>query len=127
MVNFRGIGPKTAAFFLLHSRRVASIPVIDTHICKYAKSKGVDMKVTSDLKRYLANAALVQGWISKDFPMMTLAEADLYLWIKYSGRARTEYAGEDSNIGRRDMLNPYPTQKVAQSDMSSVYSTLAAL
>lgn len=86
LVNFRGIGPKTAAFFLLHSRQDATIPVIDTHICKYMATKGVTMKVTSNLAKYMENAALVKQHIQLDFPKMTLAEADLYLWRTYSGR-----------------------------------------
>jgi hypothetical protein len=79
LVNFRGIGPKTAAFFLLHSRSNASIPVIDTHICKYM--------ATSNLAKYLENARIVKEWIEHDFPGMTLAQADLHLWTQYSGRA----------------------------------------
>lgn len=89
LVNFKGIGPKTAAFFLLHSRQNADMPVIDTHICKYMADKGIEMKVTSSLTKYLANAEIVKFWMQHDFPHMTLAEADLYLWTKYSGRETT--------------------------------------
>lgn len=87
LVNYKGIGPKTAAFFILHSRKQANIPVIDTHICKYMATKGIEMKVTSSLSKYLANAELVSKHISQDYPNSTLAEADLDLWIKFSGRA----------------------------------------
>jgi len=88
LVDFRGIGPKTAAFFILHSRRGATVPVIDTHICKYMADKGVEMKVTSSLPKYMKNVVMVKHWMKKDFPKMTLAEADLLLWNKYSGRAQ---------------------------------------
>lgn len=86
LVAIKGIGPKTAAFFLLHSRREANIPVIDTHICKYMATKGIEMKVTSSLNKYMANAELVKKAIMEDFPNKYLAEADLYLWTKFSGR-----------------------------------------
>jgi peptidoglycan hydrolase-like protein with peptidoglycan-binding domain len=92
LVNFKGIGPKTAAFFLLHSRQNADMPVIDTHICKYMADKGIEMKVTSSLTKYLANAEIVRFWMNHDFPEMTLAEADLYLWTKYSGRDTAKVA-----------------------------------
>lgn len=87
LVNYKGIGPKTAAFFLLHSRRDATIPVIDTHICKYMATKGIEMKVTSSLSKYMANAELVKYHVLQDYAGHTLAEADLDLWIKFSGRA----------------------------------------
>jgi hypothetical protein len=34
----------------------------------------------------MANAELVSENIEMDFPQMSLAEADLYLWTKFSGR-----------------------------------------
>lgn len=87
LVDIKGIGPKTAAFFILHTRRDAVVPVIDTHICKYMAEKDFDMRVTSSLPKYLENARLVVSAIKHDFPHMTLAEADLTIWKKYSGRS----------------------------------------
>jgi hypothetical protein len=86
LIAIKGIGPKTAAFFILHSRKNAEIPVIDTHICKYMATKGIEMKVSANIPKYMANAELVSENIEMDFPQMSLAEADLYLWTKFSGR-----------------------------------------
>ena len=114
LVNFKGIGPKTAAFFLLHSRRHFFKPVIDTHICKYMATKGIEMKVTSSLHKYLANAKLVRFWIRHDFPDMSMAEADLHLWTKFSGREdKPKMAGPsdtpqpifDFNLTNKDLIN----------------------
>ena len=87
LVNLKGIGPKTAAFFLLHSRPHFDIPVIDVHIVKYMASKGITIKVTSDIQKYLEYAALVKAAFEKDFPILTLAQADLHVWTTFSGRA----------------------------------------
>jgi len=86
LLNIAGIGPKTAAFFLLHSRETANIPVIDTHIVKYMQGKGVDIKVTSDPTQYLINATKVNRAIQQDYPTMTLAAADQLIWNTISGR-----------------------------------------
>jgi thermostable 8-oxoguanine DNA glycosylase len=86
LVDIKGIGPKTAAFFCLHNNPDFDIPVIDTHVVKYMISKGIEMKVTSSLPKYLANAELVKAEYQKDFPHLTVAQADLEIWKKYSGR-----------------------------------------
>ena len=39
LMQIKGCGPKTAAFFLTHSREGESIPILDTHILKYIRSK----------------------------------------------------------------------------------------
>jgi thermostable 8-oxoguanine DNA glycosylase len=88
LVGYKGIGPKTAAFFLLHSRPIFDIPVIDTHMVKYMASKGVEMKVTSNISKYLENAKIVKSHMERDFPNMTTAEADLHIWKLFSGREK---------------------------------------
>lgn len=92
LVNIKGIGPKTAAFFILHSRPNANIPVIDTHMVKYMASKGIEVKVTSNLERYIAYAELVSKQIAIDYPNNTLAQADLAIWTKFSGRDSSSVA-----------------------------------
>lgn len=87
LTNVFGIGPKTAAFFLLHTRRDATVPVVDTHVVKYMATKAITMKVTSDRKKYAMNAQEVAFHLAKDFPNKTLAEADQFVWNVYSGRA----------------------------------------
>lgn len=46
--KFKGIGPKTSRFFILHSREnVANIAVLDTHVLKYLKEQGFDVPKTT--------------------------------------------------------------------------------
>src|SRR5690606_28462084 len=40
--SITGVGPKTARFFVLHSRPNSRIAVIDTHILKYLRTQGID-------------------------------------------------------------------------------------
>lgn len=84
-----GIGPKTARFFVLHSRRDAKCGVIDRQILKYLREKQVSNVPTNtpgSMKEYrrLENAFIIHA--KKDFPGLSLAEVDLLLWVKYSGR-----------------------------------------
>jgi hypothetical protein len=87
-MKIKGIGPKTAAFFILHSRETTTtgIPVIDTHVVKYMASKGETVKVTSVAKKYLEYAKRVAFWLQQDFPNMSMADADLLVWKRFSGR-----------------------------------------
>lgn len=40
--NIHGIGPKTARFFLLHSRPNMRLAVLDTHLLKFLKQNGIN-------------------------------------------------------------------------------------
>jgi thermostable 8-oxoguanine DNA glycosylase len=78
-----GIGPKTARFFLLHSRPNQKIAVLDTHILKFLSEKGYNVpKATPSKKKY--------GQIEKDFLTecekagKDVAEMDLEIWKSYS-------------------------------------------
>lgn len=89
LASIKGIGPKTACFFLLHSRPNQELVVIDTHLLKfYNREMGTSHKKPptkwldyTDLGRVIASI------IKNKFPKMTLAEADLKIWMAYSGRA----------------------------------------
>lgn len=50
-----GIGPKTARFFVLHSRRNQTVACLDTHVLKWLKAQGVENvpKNTPSGKNYL--------------------------------------------------------------------------
>lgn len=78
----KGIGNKTARFFLLHSRPNQNIAVLDVHILKYLRSQGFDTpKATPGEKQYLE--------LEKEFLTlakqnnMSPADFDLMLWTKY--------------------------------------------
>lgn len=83
--SVRGIGPKTARCFLMHSRRDARFAGLDTHALKYMRDQGLDVpKSTPSGKKYLE--------LEKKFLEMadrsgkTLAEFDLEIWRHYSQR-----------------------------------------
>jgi hypothetical protein len=91
LIKVHGIGPKTASFFLLHSRPHVEVAVLDTHVLKYLRDKGVDAPTSTptDLRKYkeLQGAFL---YLSKiDFPFMDAAKRDLLVWMKYSNRLET--------------------------------------
>ena len=84
-----GVGPKTARFFVLHSRGEARVAVLDTHVLKWLKRlkvKDVPQHTPGSLKRYLELEALTIRIMERVFPEMTLAEADLHVWAVVSGR-----------------------------------------
>ena len=76
----KGIGAKTARFFVMHSRPNQQIAVLDTHILKWLKAQGVPNvpKATPSGNRYLA--------LEKSFLAIceslgtTPAELDLAIW-----------------------------------------------
>lgn len=77
-----GIGPKTARFFILHTRPNQQIAVLDTHILKHMAAQGISVpKVTPSGKKYLE---LEQKFLSLVPPHMTVAEYDLNLWNSYA-------------------------------------------
>jgi thermostable 8-oxoguanine DNA glycosylase len=82
----KGIGPKTARFFVLHSRpNVNDIAVLDTHVLKFMKDHGYDVpKSTPTGKRYrqleieFLKLATQSG--------MSVANFDLMIWNDYRNR-----------------------------------------
>jgi thermostable 8-oxoguanine DNA glycosylase len=85
----KGIGPKTARFFLLHTRRDSQYIVLDTHMIKYLKKYWYCEwlpDTTPDAKLYNKMEKMAILMIKKDFPHVTLSEADLEIWMLMSGR-----------------------------------------
>jgi len=85
-----GVGPKTARFFILHSRRDSECAVLDTHILRYLRDKKLSIKIPKvtpqNRSTYEQLSDLVISFIKMDFPNLSLAEADLLIWSNYSGR-----------------------------------------
>lgn len=81
-----GVGPKTARFYLLHSRQNQNYAVLDTHILHYMRDNGLTaLKVTPSGKVYAQTEQLFLNHaksINK-----TLADLDLEIWTKYSKNA----------------------------------------
>lgn len=85
-----GIGPKTARFFLLHTRRDCDCAVLDTHVLRWMReacmvseaprSTPPEGPVYRKLERLAL--ALMHGY----YPECTPAEADLRIWTLMSGR-----------------------------------------
>jgi thermostable 8-oxoguanine DNA glycosylase len=78
-----GIGPKTARFFILHSRENVRLAVLDTHILKWLKLHGENApKTTPTGKKYamLEQAFLNYAWKYEMEP----ATLDLHIWKQYS-------------------------------------------
>lgn len=80
--NVRGIGPKTARCFIVHSRHGARHAGLDTHVLKYLRDHGVDApKSTPSGRKYLE--------LEREFLRMAeesgkdVAEFDLEIWRSY--------------------------------------------
>lgn len=81
--SINGIGPKTARFFVLHSRQNVRHAVLDTHILKWLKLHGENApKSTPTGKKYamLEQAFLTYAWKYE----MNPADLDLHIWKQYS-------------------------------------------
>jgi thermostable 8-oxoguanine DNA glycosylase len=84
MESVRGIGPKTARYFALHSRQCpGDIAVIDTHVMKYLRHLGhhVPNRLPTRsnyarLERLMIDAAADSG--------MGMADFDLAVWSHYA-------------------------------------------
>ena len=84
--SVKGIGPKTARCFLLHTRKGSKYAGLDTHVLKYMRSQGFDVpKSTPSGKKYLE----IEEHFMKlaENSSMTIAEFDLYIWKKYSNKS----------------------------------------
>lgn len=79
-----GVGPKTARFFLLHSRKDAKVAVIDTHMLKYLRAIGhkvpMGMFPTGQVYARLEQAVLAEV----DRLGMSQADFDLQVWSWYA-------------------------------------------
>jgi thermostable 8-oxoguanine DNA glycosylase len=87
LLKVHGIGPKTANFFLLHSRPNHEGAVLDTHILRWMReTHGVKTpKQTPSGSRYDKLERVAMHLISTSFPKLTLADADLLIWKIMSG------------------------------------------
>lgn len=86
LMTIHGIGPKTARFFILHSRKGANVAVLDTHILKWMKEYGVANvpDSTPDEKRYVELEQRFLDICRNMFPGVPIAEVDLAIWTKAS-------------------------------------------
>ena len=81
--SVKGIGSKTARFFVLHSRPDAKVAVLDTHILKWLNEKGYKVpKATPAKKKY---AEIEKLFLTEAINhQMTPADLDLSIWKSYA-------------------------------------------
>lgn len=83
-----GVGPKTARFFVLHSRPEARVAVIDTHVLKFLRERGHDVPKgfpTSNAYSRLEGIMLRE----MDASGLPRAEFDLAVWSHYASNGAT--------------------------------------
>lgn len=88
LVAVKGIGHKTANFFLLHSRKGYDGVVLDVHILRWARevhNMATPRQTPSSESSYLRWEVMVKECIQESYPDSTLADADLHIWKKMSG------------------------------------------
>ena len=77
------IGPKTARFFLVHSRSNQWYAILDTHILKWLRLKGVNApKLTPQGKWYTTFEEIFLTFVRKSGK--TVAEFDLDIWKSFA-------------------------------------------
>lgn len=81
--QIHGIGPKTARFFVMHSRHNQRLAALDTHILKELKAEGFKVPKSTPPAGLRYNQ-LEQAFISlADRAGMSVADYDLMIWKKY--------------------------------------------
>lgn len=88
LMAVKGVGPKTARFFLLHSRGDCEHVILDVHILRYLREKwNMDVPLsTPPPVEYNKIEKLAAKFIKTDYPQLSMAEADLLIWAQQSGR-----------------------------------------
>lgn len=90
LIKIHGVGPKTARFFLLHSREFCDEIVLDTHILNWMKTrcgvKNVPDNTPQNPKQYAELASICKKLMEEHYPGLTLAQIDLLIWSEMSGR-----------------------------------------
>ena len=94
LVQVRGIGPKTARFFVMHSRRDQEIATLDVHILKWLREQGVERVPRQTPQNEVAYKRLEEKFLrlakglGKD-----PAELDLEVWKKKQKKVLTNENG----------------------------------
>jgi len=90
LMKIHGVGPKTARFFLLHTREFCDEIVLDTHILRWMREQcGISdapKNTPQKAEDYAKYAGLCKYLIEIHYPRLTLAQADLMIWTEMSGR-----------------------------------------
>ena len=81
-----------ARFFLLHSRPQCECAVLDTHILAWMRSKGIDAPAATPTgEKYLFLERVFLNLAQSEFPLMSIAQIDLLIWMKQSNRLEDDF------------------------------------
>lgn len=90
LTKIHGVGPKTARFFLLHSREFCDEIVLDTHILRWMREKcgieNVPDNTPQNPSRYAELSEICKNLMEENYPGLSLAKIDLLIWTEMSGR-----------------------------------------
>jgi hypothetical protein len=85
LMAIKGIGPKTARAFLVHTREAQKFAVIDTHVLKFLRHQGImapkstpSGKKYNDLERIFLKLCDLRG--------LEVADVDLAIWNHYRSK-----------------------------------------
>ena len=84
LIQIKGIGQKTAKFFVLHTQKNCKCAVLDTHILKWLDSLGyanVPKATPPPTKYYIFESWFLQEAQARN---MTPADLDLTIWKQYA-------------------------------------------
>jgi len=93
LVQVEGIGPKSARFFVMHSRRNQRIATLDVHILKWLRSMGINAPRQTP-QNELSYKKLENRFLElADERGKTPAELDLEIWKKNQKKVLTKAGG----------------------------------
>jgi thermostable 8-oxoguanine DNA glycosylase len=82
-----GIGMKTSRFFILHSRNIKTLAVLDVHILKFLGTLGYKVpKTTPNKKQYYQLEQLFLNYCKNN--NLHPADADLEIWKSYAKKEK---------------------------------------
>ncbi len=85
LVRVKGIGPKTARFFVMHSRKGERVATLDVHILKWLREQGVENVPSQTPQSSLNYNRLEKAFLELAEKMgRTPAELDLQIWREKS-------------------------------------------
>lgn len=92
LTKIHGVGPKTARFFLLHTREFCDEIVLDIHILKWLREKcgieNIPENTPQNLNKYNELAEICKKLMIDHYPGLSLASIDLLIWTEMSGRLK---------------------------------------
>jgi endonuclease III len=96
LMNVFGVGAKSSRFFVLHSRANCDCAVLDVHILRWMRKRGIQTpEQTPSGKKYLELERVFLALARGEFPNVPIAQVDLLIWATESGRITQEFAANE--------------------------------